>query len=57
MSDSQKVNSPLREGKHYYIENGKYVFTAFYLKMRGYCCSNDCRHCPYQYSKSKKAKE
>ncbi len=23
------------------------VFTASYLKRRGYCCGNGCRHCPY----------
>lgn len=39
---------PLEEGLDYYIENGFYVFTAHYLKNRGYCCGNGCRHCPYQ---------
>lgn len=39
--------SKLQEGIDYYIENGYYVFTALYLKNRGYCCSNGCRHCPY----------
>jgi iron complex transport system substrate-binding protein len=24
------------------------VFTADFLKNRGYCCGNDCRHCPYE---------
>lgn len=43
----EKKNEPLVEGKHYYIENGCYVFTEYYLKERGYCCSNGCRHCPY----------
>ncbi|MBA3767467.1 MAG: hypothetical protein H0W99_10850 [Acidobacteria bacterium] len=23
------------------------VFTAHYLLQRGFCCENDCRHCPY----------
>ena len=23
------------------------VFTADYLRRRGYCCTNGCRHCPY----------
>jgi len=31
----------------YYIENGKWVFTAQYLLRRGYCCKSGCRHCPY----------
>jgi hypothetical protein len=38
----------LREGKDYYIEKGKYVFTSHYLKQRGYCCDCGCRHCPYK---------
>ncbi len=37
----------LVEGKDYYIENGKYVFTSHYLKTKGYCCGSGCRHCPY----------
>jgi len=31
----------------YYKENGRVVFTAHFLRKRGYCCSNGCRHCPY----------
>lgn len=42
---------PLKEGRDYYIENGVYVFTARYLKERGYCCENGCRHCPYGFTK------
>lgn len=41
----------LIENEDYYIENGKYVFTAKYLKERGYCCKSGCRHCPYGYVK------
>lgn len=37
----------LEEEKDYYIERGAMVFTASYLKRRGYCCGNGCRHCPY----------
>jgi hypothetical protein len=33
---------------HYYLENGKVVFTEQYHIDRGYCCSNGCRHCPYE---------
>lgn len=35
----------------YYVENGLMVFTAVYLKRRGFCCGNDCRHCPYEGDK------
>ena len=41
----------LIENEDYYIENGYYVFTAKYLKERGYCCSNGCRNCPYGFKK------
>ena len=37
----------LIEGRDYYIEKGKYVFTAFYLNSKGYCCCSGCRHCHY----------
>ena len=26
---------------------GYEVFTADFLRRRGYCCGNGCRHCPY----------
>lgn len=48
--NSQPSDSPqdqLVEGVDFYIENGLYVFTEIYLKKRGYCCKNKCRHCPY----------
>ncbi|KNE58481.1 hypothetical protein AMAG_04052 [Allomyces macrogynus ATCC 38327] len=28
---------------------GYSVFTAVSHKKRGYCCGNQCRHCPYEY--------
>lgn len=31
-----------------YFDNGLMVFTAAYHQRRGYCCGNDCRHCPFQ---------
>ena len=39
----------LVEGIDYYIENGFMVFTARYLRNRGYCCESGCRHCPYGF--------
>lgn len=34
----------------YYInDQGLYVFTGKYLKERGFCCGNGCKHCPYDY--------
>lgn len=36
------------ENIHYYLENGKVVFTEQYHINRGFCCGNKCRHCPYE---------
>jgi Family of unknown function (DUF5522) len=47
---------PLVEGEDYYLENGKYVFTAHYLLKRGYCCESGCRHCPYGFVKKEENK-
>ena len=41
------MSDDLVEGVDYYFENGFWVFTAHYLKRRGYCCWSECRHCPY----------
>ena len=41
-------DAELREGLDYYLENGLFVFTAAFLRKRGYCCESGCRHCPYQ---------
>jgi hypothetical protein len=46
-SDGNALNAPLVEGEDYYLENGLLVFTAAYHLKRGYCCHNNCRHCPY----------
>jgi len=35
----------------FYFENGLMVFTEKYLRERGYCCKNGCRHCPYGFRK------
>lgn len=42
-----RFNDSLIEGKDFYLENGFRVMTAYFLKNRGYCCGNGCRHCPY----------
>ncbi len=42
---------PLVEGMDYYIEDGLMVFTAHFLRNRGYCCQSGCRHCPYGFVK------
>jgi hypothetical protein len=40
----------LQEGRDYYVEAGLFVFTASFLRGRGYCCESGCRNCPYQRS-------
>jgi hypothetical protein len=32
----------------YYLEYGYVIFTEKYLKEKGECCGNKCRHCPYE---------
>jgi biotin synthase-like enzyme len=41
------------EAKDFYIDTktGYHVMTSYFLKNRGYCCKNDCRHCPYKILK------
>ena len=33
---------------HYYMDGNKLVFTEQYHIDRGYCCGNNCRHCPFE---------
>lgn len=33
---------------HYYLEDGKMVFTEQYHIERGFCCGNKCRNCSYE---------
>lgn len=40
----------MKEGiDFYYTEEGYMVLTEHFLRERGYCCGNGCRHCPYEY--------
>lgn len=45
------------EGKHYYIDGDRVVFTALYHLERGYCCNKNCRHCPYKQNKNQENME
>ena len=42
----------LKEGLDYYLENGYWVFTEYFLLRRGHCCGSGCRHCPYRKRKN-----
>ena len=44
---ASRQDAPLQEGIDYDLENGLLVFTAAFLRRRGYCCESGCRHCPY----------
>lgn len=44
-----KKKIELQDGDYYETPEGYRVFTAQYLKRRGYCCKSGCRHCPYGY--------
>lgn len=34
----------------YLSPEGYRVFTEKYHLKRGYCCSSNCRHCPYEFN-------
>ncbi|MEQ6120649.1 DUF5522 domain-containing protein [Reichenbachiella sp. MALMAid0571] len=51
-SQKNKDLTPIIEGD-YYVENGLYIFTKQYHLKRGYCCKNNCRHCPYGFQNKK----
>jgi hypothetical protein len=40
-------DAELLQGLDYYLEDGQFVFTAAFLRKRGYCCESGCRHCPF----------
>lgn len=40
----------MKENEDFYLSpEGYRVFTEAYHLKRGYCCKNNCRHCPYGY--------
>lgn len=41
----------MKQGVHFYIENGNWVFTELYHALRGNCCKSGCRHCVYGFTK------
>jgi hypothetical protein len=48
VSNSTTEEKPV-EGIDFYFENGLFVLTEHFLRKRGYCCENGCRHCPYGF--------
>ena len=48
MSPERAPKRKLVEGQDYVINaQGLLVFTAHYLRERGYCCGSGCLNCPY----------
>lgn len=43
----RKLSKKFVEGIDYYFDGGYMVLTEKFLRERGYCCENGCRHCPY----------
>ena len=37
-------------------ETGLFVMTSYYLRERGYCCGNGCRHCPFSAGERQRAR-
>jgi hypothetical protein len=42
----------------YYInQDGNFVFTEKYHRQRGFCCKNQCKHCPWNFKKAENKKD
>ena len=44
----------LGKDKYYYSKEGYIIFTEKYHLKRGYCCENNCKHCPYNKEDKRK---
>ncbi|MEO7538774.1 MAG: DUF5522 domain-containing protein [Pyrinomonadaceae bacterium] len=47
---TESYEKRLVEEVDFYVEDGLMVLTGRFLRERGYCCENGCRHCPYGFS-------
>ncbi len=45
----QFKNNNLESEYFYYSKEGYKIFTEKYHLKRGYCCKNNCKHCPYGF--------
>ncbi len=52
MKEFSKI-SELDKEDYYYSDEGYIVFTEKYHLKRGYCCDNNCKHCPFKKNKKK----
>ncbi len=44
----------IKDIDYYLNEDGNFVFTEKYHLQRGYCCENECKHCPWKFKKKNK---
>lgn len=49
-----KKNIEIRPDDYYINEMGYVVFKESFHLRRGYCCKNNCLHCPYDFKKENK---
>lgn len=48
--ENSSARPPALRPGDFYFDRGLMVFSGAYHLRRGYCCDNDCRHCPYPVS-------
>ncbi|MBM78189.1 MAG: hypothetical protein CL846_06880 [Crocinitomicaceae bacterium] len=46
---SSSKRNKLSSDEFYYSKEGYIVFTEKHHLNRGFCCKNQCKHCPYGY--------
>ena len=52
MKEFSKIDR-LEKDEYYYAKEGYIIFTEKYHLKRGYCCNNNCKHCPYNRNNKK----
>lgn len=45
--DTSILQGEISQGRDFVFEGDTMVFTADYLRRRGYCCDSGCRNCPW----------
>ena len=55
MKEFSKIQN-LDNEEYYHSKEGYIVFTEKYHLKRGYCCNNNCKHCPYRKDEKRKQK-
>ena len=56
MKEFSKIDK-LEKEDFYYANEGYIIFTEKYHLKRGYCCNNNCKHCPYKKEINKKGND